>query len=334
MTAMTRRHLLLSTAILGTGILTACTSAPSRDNPPAPGTTPGSTQTAGGGTAAGPRPYGVGSYNTQEVADELRYIEENIRPLAPGDGVRKRILITGSTAGIGQLAAAHLLARGHRVVAHARNEQRAADVRRDLPGLETVVVGELRDLDETRALAGQINKLGAFDVIINNAGEYGLSGEEMLNANSLSPYLLTALVNAPAQLIYLTSDLHLGGDLKPDALASGSHDFSYDDTKTQVLTLARAVARRRPAVRVNAVAPGWVPTVMGFHNGPYAPDNLREGYMTQVWLAEGIEPASRVTGEFFFHQAPETRVHADVRNTAVQDRLLEAYTQRTGATLS
>lgn len=205
-------------------------------------------------------------------------------------------------------------------------------MRRDLPGLEAV--GGLRELDETPALAGQINKLGAFDVIINNAGEYGLSGEEMLNANSLSPYLLTALVKAPAELIYLTSDLHLGGDLKQDALGSGSRDFSYDDTKTQVLALAMAVARLRPAVRVNAVAPGWVPTVMGFHNGPYAPDNLREGYMTQVWLAEGIEPASRVTGEFFFHQAPETRVHSDVRNIAAQDRLLEAYAQRTGTALS
>ena len=83
-------------------------------------------------------------------------------------------------------------------------------------------VGESRDLDETRALAGQINELGAFDVIITNAGEYGLSGDEMLNANSLSPYLLTALVSAPAQLIYLNSDLHPNGDLKPDALRSGA----------------------------------------------------------------------------------------------------------------
>jgi NAD(P)-dependent dehydrogenase (short-subunit alcohol dehydrogenase family) len=329
MTDMTRRTLLLSTALLGTGVLTACSSAPTRETPPAPGTQ----QPSGGGTAAGGARYGVGSYNTQEVADELRYIEENIRPLGTG-GERKRILVTGSTAGLGQLAAAHLLARGHRVVSHARNEQRAADVRRDLPGLETVVVGELRDLDETRSLTDQINKLGAFDVIINNAGEYGLSGEEMLNANSLSPYLLTALVNAPAQLIYLTSDLHLGGDLEADALRSGGREFSYEDTKTQVLTLAMAVARRRPTVRVNAVAPGWVPTVMGFHNGPYAPDNLRAGYMTQVWLAEGIEPASRVTGEFFFHQAPENRIHADVRNTGAQDRLLDAYAQRTGATLN
>jgi hypothetical protein len=37
----------------------------------------------------------------------------------------------------------------------------------------------------------QINALKPFDVIIHNAGEYGLSDPEILNANSLSPYLLT-----------------------------------------------------------------------------------------------------------------------------------------------
>lgn len=56
--------------------------------------------------------------------------------------------------------------------------------------------------------------------------------------------------------------------------------------------------------------------------------------MTQVWLAEGLEPASRTTGGFFFHQEPEARVHSDVRDTAAQDLLLEACAQRTGATLS
>lgn len=85
MTAMTRRHLLLSTALLGTGILTACTTAP-RENAQTPGVTPAPTQTAGGGAAANGARYGVGSYNSQEVADELGYIGENVRPLAPGKG--------------------------------------------------------------------------------------------------------------------------------------------------------------------------------------------------------------------------------------------------------
>lgn len=68
------------------------------------------------------------------------------------------------------------------------------------------------------------------------------------------------LPGAPQQSIYLTSDLHLGGGLKLGELRTGGTDVTYDDSKLQILTLAMAVARRRPELRVNAVAPGWVPT--------------------------------------------------------------------------
>ncbi|WP_381790147.1 SDR family NAD(P)-dependent oxidoreductase [Streptomyces niveus] len=321
MTDMTRRTLLLSAAALGVGTLAACSTTQK----------PGGTPTGSGRTSGKGGRFGAGDYNTQEVADELRYIQRNVRPLPEKD--TKRILVTGSTGGLGQLAAAHLLARGHGVVAHARNARRAADVRRDLPRLEAVVTGDLSNLGETRRLAARIDKLGTFDVIIYNAGEYGVANGEILNVNSLSPFLLTSLVDAPQQSIYLTSDLHLGGDLKLGEMREGGTDVTYDDSKLQILTLAMAVARRRPRLRVNAVAPGWVPTLMGFANGPYAPDDLRAGYMTQVWLAEGGQLASRVSGGFFFHREPEDDVHPAVRDTRAQDDLLDAYAQRTEVTL-
>ncbi len=54
-----------------------------------------------------------------------------------------RVLITGSSDGLG-LGAAKLLAQGHyHVVLHARNEARAADVLRALPEAAGVVVGDL-----------------------------------------------------------------------------------------------------------------------------------------------------------------------------------------------
>ncbi|MGW4227997.1 SDR family NAD(P)-dependent oxidoreductase [Streptomyces sp. NPDC004980] len=321
MTDMTRRTLLLSAAALGVGTLAACSTTQK----------PGGTPTGSGRTSGKGGRFGVGDYNTQGVADELRYIQKNIRPLPEKD--TKRILVTGSTGGLGQLTAAHLLARGHRVVAHARNDRRAADVRRDLPGLEAVVTGDLKNLDETRRLAARINKLGVFDVIVHSAGEYGVSNAEILNVNSISPYLLTSLVDPPRQSVYLTSDLHLGGDLKLGELRTAGTNVTYDDSKLQILTLAMAVARRRPGLRVNAVAPGWVPTKMGFANGPYAPDDLRAGYMTQVWLAEGSEPASRGSGGFFFHREPEEDVHPSMSDTRAQDDLLDAYAQRTEVTL-
>ncbi|GGI83647.1 SDR family NAD(P)-dependent oxidoreductase [Pseudarthrobacter scleromae] len=321
---LTRRGLLLTGAALGAGILAGCTSTPPQDAPtPAPrDAAPDPT-----GVQAQGDHYGVGLYNTRQVADELMWIDENVQPL---DGDRKRILITGSTAGAGQLAAAYLLKRGHTVVAHARNEQRAADVHRDLPGLEDVVIGDLLDLEQTRALAGQINALGRFDVIIHNAGEYGLPDSDLLNSNSLAPYLLTALVTPPRQLSYLSSDLHLGGGLRLDEVRSGE-GIGYGDSKLHMAMIATAAARLWPDRQVNAVAPGWIPTLMGFHNGnTTTPDSLRDGYMTQVWLAEGVEPGSDVTGEFLFHQQVETRVNELVYDTRAQDQLLAAYAERTG----
>lgn len=325
-TTLTRRSLLLTATALGVGALAACTSTPQQGGAtPLQASTPEPPRDA---VRAQTARYGVGTYNTQQVADELVFIEENVEPL---DGDPKRILITGSTAGAGQLAAAHLLARGHTVVAHARNDQRAADVRRDLPGLDGVVIGDLLDLDQTRGLAQQINALGEFDVIIHNAGEYGLPDGDLLNSNSLSPYLLTALVTPPRQLSYLSSDLHLGGSLRLDDVRSGG-GIGYGDSKLHMAMIATAAARLWPDRQVNAVAPGWIPTLMGFHNGnATTPDGLRDGYMTQVWLAEGVEPGSDVTGEFLFHQRVESRVNDLVHDVAAQDRLLAAYAERTGA---
>lgn len=89
MTDVTRRTLLLSTAVLGTAILTACAPDATSRNPQSSGSTTGAAPAAGAGARANEAQYGVGSYNTQEVADELRYIEQNTFPLHAGKGRRR-----------------------------------------------------------------------------------------------------------------------------------------------------------------------------------------------------------------------------------------------------
>ncbi|MBT2586481.1 SDR family NAD(P)-dependent oxidoreductase [Arthrobacter sp. ISL-95] len=324
----TRRSLILSGAMLGVGLLSSCSrTEPSPLNSPS---VPKPSEPADLHARPQGDLYGIDMYNTQAVADELVYIDGNVRPF---DGEAKRVLITGSTAGAGQLAAAYLSKRGHAVVAHARNAQRAADVRRDLPALEGVVIGDLRNLDQTRALAEQINALGKFDVIIHNAAEYRLSGPELLNSNSLSPYLLTALVTPPQQLSYLSSNQQLSGGLKLDEIRSGG-GISYPDSKLHMAMIATAVARLRPDSQVNAVNPGWIPTWMALQDGPYSRDDLRAGYMTQVWLAEGVEPGSDVTGQYLFHQEIETRINDLLHDENAQDQLLAAYAEQTGVILN
>lgn len=266
-------------------------------------------------------------YNTKEVVGEIYYIEKNIRPLSPEP--TKRILITGSTAGIGFLTAKTLIMKGYKVVVHARNEERAKDARRDLPEAEEVVTGDLSDLKEVKKLADDINALGIFDVIIHNAGVYDARspGNAILNVNALAPYILTSLVKKPRQLIYLCSDLHLGGNLKLQSMQDKSSDINYSDSKLQVLVMSKAVSRKWRDVKVNAVNPGWVATKMGKSG---APDDLRLSYGTLVWLAEGTEEGSNVTGQLLFQKKIEKNYNLAADDPATQNALLETYAKVTG----
>ena len=60
------------------------------------------------------------------------------------------IWVTGSSAGIGRQTAITLVQLGHRVVLHARNEQRAVEAEQAVPGAAAVVIGNLASLAETR----------------------------------------------------------------------------------------------------------------------------------------------------------------------------------------
>src|SRR5678815_5457051 len=97
-----------------------------------------------------------------------------------------RIFITGSVDGLGQLAAKALVNQGHKVVLHARNEERGREALDKVPGAESVVIADLGSIDETHALASKVNALGKFDAVIHNAGVYQASSEGILAVNTLA----------------------------------------------------------------------------------------------------------------------------------------------------
>src|SRR5579871_3905670 len=137
-----------------------------------------------------------------------------------------RVFITGSADGLGLMAAQLLLEQKHSVVLHARNAARAKQAAAAAPGAETTLIADLSSLDETRALAEQVNKLGEFDAVIHNAA-VGLREKPTKTAdgiphvfqiNTLAPYVLTALIHPPKRLVYMSSGLHRSASTSLDDL--------------------------------------------------------------------------------------------------------------------
>jgi NAD(P)-dependent dehydrogenase (short-subunit alcohol dehydrogenase family) len=237
-----------------------------------------------------------------------------------------RISITGSADGLGQLAARALVARGHEVVLHARNAERARHALQQVPGALHAIAGDLSDIAETKRLADEANAWGPFDAVIHNAGIYQAPSRAVFMVNALAPYLLTCLMQRPKRLIYLSSGLHLQGHANLEQLARDQSHVSYSDSKLYVTMLCMAVARRWPDVYANAVDPGWVPTKMG---GSHAPDDLQQGYETQVWLAVSDEPAAHVSGCYFHHRKARP-FHPQAGDVALQEQFLSICKELTG----
>jgi NAD(P)-dependent dehydrogenase (short-subunit alcohol dehydrogenase family) len=253
-----------------------------------------------------------------------------------------RVFVTGSSDGLGMMAGQLLIEQGHKVVLHARNERRRDDAKRVVPKAEAVVVGDLSSIRQTREVAEQVNALGTFDAVIHNVAvgykearrlvtEDGLP--QVFAVNTLAPYILTALIQKPKRLVYLSSGLHQSGDASLKDLKWEQRSWqglqAYSDTKFHDVLLAFAIARLWRDVLSNAVEPGWVATKMG---GPGATDDLDQGHRTQVWLAASEDAEAKVTGEYFYHVRRRTP-KAATRDAGLQEKLLEACREYSGVNL-
>lgn len=252
-----------------------------------------------------------------------------------------RILITGSSDGLGAKVAQRLISNGHSVVLHARNAQRAKDATSACPGAETVVTGDLSSIAETKEMAAQVNKLGAFDCIIHNAGLYRgpfrktSDGIPALAAvNTLAPYILTALINKPKRLVFLSSQMHQSGWTSMDDVlwlqrgeAKYNDNEAYCASKLHNVVLAKAFARRWPEVKSNSLDPGWMPTKMG---GASATGDFEDSIASYVYLAEEVDKS----GSYFEPGKKESKAQKVCDDEAVQDELLKVLAEFSGVQLA
>ncbi len=187
-------------------------------------------------------------------------------------------LVTGGSRGLGLQMAQALGEAGARVLLVARksDELEAAAQQLQAQGIEAqwIVADCALQADLERLGAEALQRLGAVDVLINNAGAaWGAPAEEhpiqawdkVMNLNVRGYFLLSQylakhcmIARRRGSIINLASIAGLGGNPR------GMHTIAYNTSKGAVLNFTRALAAEwgPHGIRVNAICPGFFPSRM------------------------------------------------------------------------
>jgi NAD(P)-dependent dehydrogenase (short-subunit alcohol dehydrogenase family) len=207
-------------------------------------------------------------------------------------------LVTGANRGLGLEVVRQLAARGHTVIAGARDPAQ-------VPALDGDVRPVRLDVTDEESIAAVRAGLDALDVLVNNAAihydtwERALTADlatvrDALDTNTLGPWR-TAIAFADllrasphGRLVNVSSG---AGTLA--GMRDGAPAYSVSKAALNALTLMLADALAHDRVLVNAVCPGWVATDMGGSGGR----PVRDGAAGIVWAA--TLPDGGPTGGFF-----------------------------------
>jgi NAD(P)-dependent dehydrogenase (short-subunit alcohol dehydrogenase family) len=190
--------------------------------------------------------------------------------------MKKTILVTGSTDGIGLATAKMLVSQGHTVLLHGRNPAKLADAEKTLSALPEAghvetFVADLSRMGEVEALATSVAERHAtLDVLINNAGVFrtpetrtpdGL--DVRFAVNTIAPYLLTRrllpLLGTSGRVINLSSAAQSPVDLEALAGRTRLPDMdAYAQSKLALTMWSRqlALALKADGPVIVAVNPG------------------------------------------------------------------------------
>jgi len=193
----------------------------------------------------------------------------------------KRVVVTGGTSGIGEATSRRFLEEGARVVAVAVGEEEVATASERIPGL-SAIRADVADGAAVRAAFAQVdNELGGVDVLVANAGisvrKPFLEIEEadwqrVLDVNLTGVFFCAQeaarrMVASGGGVILMTASTN--------GLTGHRLYADYNASKAGVILLARTMALElAPAVRVNAVCPGYVLTPM--QRAEYSDEMLAE----------------------------------------------------------
>lgn len=219
-----------------------------------------------------------------------------------------KVLITGSTSGIGKAMAAAMLQAGARVVINSNEPAAGAEALEELSQLGECyfIETDLSSVDECRALVGgAFEQLGGLDCLVNNAA--AAVGGPFKDATQ-EHFDMTFDVNVRAYYFASQEFVRLVGKREFDAciLCTGStnslqaerESVLYDTSKGAILMLVRslAVTLAEVGIRVNGIGPGLAKTRLNdfaCRSDPEGQEILRSQIpMGRIAEPEDIAPAA------------------------------------------
>lgn len=184
-------------------------------------------------------------------------------------------IVTGSAAGIGRATALAFAREGARVtINYSRSEAEAHQVADEVraAGAEALVVrADVAQVPEVDTLVRRtVDAWGRLDLLVNNAGTTKFAAYEDLDALDEATWDRILAVNVKG--VYFASKAAAAA-MRPNGggcivnvasvagLAPVGSSIAYNASKAAVISLTQSLARAlAPAIRVNAVAPGFIET--------------------------------------------------------------------------
>jgi len=218
-------------------------------------------------------------------------------------------LVTGANRGIGLAIARGLAERGVRVLAAARDVDKAHQAAGQIDGSVTGVALDLGEPGVVGEAAKQLaDEYGPVDILVNNAGvlvkddfeQLGLADfVQSLQVHLIAAFELIQTLGVPmrergwGRIVNMTSGW---GAFAEDMGGPPAYAVSKAGLNALTVKAAQALGER---VKVNSACPGWVRTDMG---GEQAPNSVEQGADTPIWLA--TLPDDGPTGGFFRKRRP------------------------------
>lgn len=210
--------------------------------------------------------------------------------------MKKVVLITGATSGIGLACAKKFAENGDRLILTGRNEERLSEIRKDLTdeGIDVLtLVFDVRNREETKRQLSELPKEWQdIDVLVNNAGlALGLDPEQngdmddwdtMIDTNIKGLLTMTRLV-VPGMVKRNRGHIINVGSIAGDAAYAGGNVYCATKAAVKAITDGLRIDVAHTAIRVTNLKPGLVET--NFSNTRFHGDTDRAAK-----VYEGIKP--------------------------------------------